>query len=428
MLSHEVSRTSLPFLYANPFSLFHDKISVRFQKEMQPLVGKYLSACFNGLKDRNNIVRKYYATAMGHLIGIAKEQSIIRLFAKITEFYFENQLNKGVPQTISAINKRHQELLKDYSGHILPLIFFAMHEAVTEENRATIEMWKELWTEVSPGDAGIRMNLESILPMLEKSLEDASWGIKAQSANAMNTIASRLGSNLDQTVRTRMINSLLSNVSGRTFQGKERVLQALASLCDGLKKDDSQIHQQIIDAVMKECNKEEPIYRTHALKAMGDILEQLNEDRFEEMYNMIWYLIDKKDLASVTGDDDDKNLSSDERNKRAMIFINLKETVCETLGKAWPADSIDTQRKYQQMFVERCVQCLQNNTRPVQLALLVALGKFVERLQILDSQSKANPSTTADVKEKKIKIENEGNLEKICRDILSAIVYVSGKQ
>lgn len=39
---------------------------------MQPLVGKYLSACFGSLKDRNNIVRKYYASAIGHLIGIAK--------------------------------------------------------------------------------------------------------------------------------------------------------------------------------------------------------------------------------------------------------------------------------------------------------------------------------------------------------------------
>lgn len=42
--------------------------------------------------------------------------------------------------------------------------------------------------------------------------------------------------------------------------------------------------------------------------------------------------MDKKDLAAVTGDDEDKNLSADERNKRAMIVINLKETVCETLG------------------------------------------------------------------------------------------------
>lgn len=296
-----------------------------------------------------------------------------------------------------------------------------MHEPVNDENRANVESWKELWLDVSPGDAGIRMNLESIMPMLEKSLEDSSWCIKAQAANSINTIATRLGKNLDHAERNRLINALLQAISGRTFQGKERLLEALASLCDGLKKDDSQIHKQIIDAVMKECNKEEPIYRTHALKAIGNVLEHLQEDRFEDLYKMIWYLIDKKDLASVTGDDEEKNLSSDERNKRAMIFINLKETVCETMGKAWPAHSEETQRKYQLMFVERCVQCLQNNTRPVQLALLVALGKFVERLKILET---SDESAT----EKKCKIDgDDGILEKICNDILSAVVSVSGK-
>lgn len=300
-----------------------------------------------------------------------------------------------------------------------------MHEPITDENKAIIDSWKELWSDVSPGDAGIRMNLESIMPMLEKSLDDPSWSIKAQAANAINTIAKRLGSTLDHSERNRLINALLQAVGGRTFQGKEHLLQALASLCDGLKKDESQIHQQIIDAVMKECNKEEPIYRTHALKAMGDILEQLEEDRFEEVYNMIWYLIDKKDLASVTGEDEEKNLSSDERNKRAMIFINLKETVCETLGKAWPAHSIETQQKYQRMFVERCVQCLQSNTRPVQLALLIALGKFVGRLKILESAGKSDGQTAA---EKKLKFDqNDDILEKVCKDILSAVISVSGK-
>lgn len=315
-------------------------------------------------------------------------------------------------------------MLKDYSAHILPLIFFAMHEQVNDDNRTTIESWKELWLDVSPGDAGIRMNLESIIPMLEKSLEDSSWSIKAQGASAINTIATRLGKNLDHAERNRLINAVLQAVGGRTFQGKERLLEALASLCDGLKKDDSQIHQRIIDAVMKECNKEEPVYRTHALKAIGNALEHLEEDRFEDLYNMIWYLIDKKDLAAVTGDDEEKNLSSDERNKRAMIFINLKETVCETMGKAWPAHSLETQRKYQTRFVERCVQCLQNNTRPVQLALLIALGKFVERLKLLEVSNKVNIESAA---EKKFKIdEDEAVLEKICKDILTAVVSVSG--
>lgn len=73
---------------------------------------------------------------------LLKEQSISRLFLKLGEFYFENKSNRGVPQTIAAINKRHQELLKDYSAQILPLIFFAMHEPVNDENRSNVESWK----------------------------------------------------------------------------------------------------------------------------------------------------------------------------------------------------------------------------------------------------------------------------------------------
>lgn len=136
---------------------------------------------------------------------------------------------------------------------------------------------------------------------------------------------------------------------------------------------------------------------------------------------MIWYLMDKKDLAAVTGDDEDKNLSADERNKRAMVVINLKETVCETLGKCWPSEE-KTQEKYQVMFVEQCVRCLQNNTRPVQLSVLKALGKFLDRLKILEA-----PDVSSDGnQEKKKKMEANECLQKICQDVLSAVVYVAG--
>lgn len=314
-------------------------------------------------------------------------------------------------------------MLADFSSHVLPLIFFAMHEEITDENRDTVELWKELWLEVSPGDAGIRLNLDAIIPTLEQSLNDPSWLIKAQAANSINTLATRLRTQLLPADRERLIAGLLDGVAGRTFHGKERLLQALASLSRDLDKQAAtSSHQAIIDAVMKECRKEEPLYRTHALRAIGTILEQLNEDRFEEVYNMIWYLMDKKDLAAVTGEDDDNTLSADDRNKRAMVVIQLKEVVCETLGKAWPANSAETQQKYQLQFVERCVQCLQTNTRPVQLSLLVALGKFLDRLQILEV---LDADATGNL-EKKAKVEADVQLDKICKDVLSAVVFVAG--
>lgn len=427
-------------------------ITLRFNREMTPIVGKLLGAALHGLKDRNAIVRKYNASAIGHLVGVAREQSVIRLFGKLSELYFESPANRGVPLTIQSISKRHQDVLKDYSGHVLPLIFFAQHEECNEENRDAVELWKELWTDVSPGDAGIRLNLDTIVPSLERSLNDPSWLQKAQAANAINTLAQRLREQLPAADRERLIGTLLEGLAGRTFQGKERLLQALASLSKDLKacgagNGEEESTKVLIDAVMRECRKEEPLYRTHALRAIGDILEQTHEDRFEEVYNMIWYLMDRKDLAAVSGDADDEAddktpVTADERNRRAQVVVQLKEVVCETLGKAWPANSTQTQQKYQLQFVERCVQCLQTNTRPVQLALLVALGKFLDRLQCLEVVGVAATSTAASVTsaaaspalspasrnvEKRARVEPDAQLEKICRDVLSAVVYVAGK-
>ncbi|XP_050090264.1 proteasome-associated protein ECM29 homolog [Anopheles aquasalis] len=439
-------------------------VCIHLGAEMQPLSSKYLGACFGGLSDRNATVRKYYASAIGHLIGTAKDQSIIRLFGKLQELYFEQQSlrSKAVPQTIQAINKRHQEVLKDYSGHVLPLVFFAMHEEQTEESKSTVELWQELWNEINTGDAGLRLNMEAIVAILETNLNNASWVLKAQAGAATATLASKIRSHLDDSVRLRLIDLILNNVTGRTFQGKERLLQALASLCKMLDQTATNHAQRIVDAVMKECRKEEPVYRTHALRSLGNILDELKVDRFEELYNMVWHLLDNQQqqqqqdsandksgpsssggAASSSGNDGSTGefVTSEERNKQMVISVQLKETVCETLGKAWPENSIETQRRFQQMFVEKCVQCLKLNTRPVQMCLLQSLGRFLERLHLLRKsesvgvhiETDKNTGSLEGIREKKAKVElvqdggaeSSGVLERICRIVLSAIVEVA---
>nr|XP_014085277.2 proteasome-associated protein ECM29 homolog [Bactrocera oleae] len=402
-------------------------ISIRVGKDMAPLVGKYLAACFVGLKDHNATVRKYYANAVGHLVGIAKEKSIKNLFVKLDELYMENSANRSVPLAIQAINKRHNDLLKDYLDDVLPLAFFAKHEEPNDENKSNIELWKELWNEISPGDAGIRMNLHVIIPKLEKSLDEASWLRKTQAGNAIHTIAMRLSGTIDDEQRLRLINLLLGELQGRTFKGKERLLHALAALCKGLDRH-HEITARIVDAAMRECRKEEPQYRTLALQALGDILEELEVDRFEEVYNMIWYLLEEKELRKEESDVvGAKTLTADERNKRATIFNKLKETVCETLGKSWPKHGVETQYKYQLQFVERCLLCLRSSTRPVQVSLLGALCKFVERLCVFASDSA--PPALAGNQEKKVKVDNcearDMIVEKICNQVLSAVIYAS---
>lgn len=397
---------------------FVSLISVHLSKEMTPLVGKYLSACLTALSDRNTVVRKYYASAIGHLIGNAKDTTVISLFKKLNSLYFEDQAGKSraIALTLNAINKKHADIIKDYSSTIMPLIFFAKHEEINEDNKATVEMWQELWNDVSFGDSMLQLYLNDIIMVLENSLNNQSWLLKAQSGNSIRTIAKRLETSLKEEDRSRLIELVLANTSGRTFSGKERLVEALAGLCS--KNTSKELNNRLIETVLRECRKEEEVYKSKVLKCLGDVLERLDdENRFEDVYSLVWDLLDKKTISSKDNEPgtSSSSTSNEERNKEKTTLNNLKEVVCETLGKSWPAlkavNSIETQEKYQLMLIVKLTECLKVNTRPIQKSLMIALGLFLEKLHLLNDDE----------------VKNDETLLKICDLVMANVSEASGE-
>lgn len=104
------------------------------------------------------------------------------------------------------------------------------------ETENTVEVWNDIWSENSPGtETGIRQNIEVICDTLKNALESPSWNMKTQAANAVATVATKLGSTLEVKHRNVLLHILLSGLSGRTWNGKEKLLKALASICCSCK-------------------------------------------------------------------------------------------------------------------------------------------------------------------------------------------------
>lgn len=208
-------------------------------KDLQPYTGKFLATLVNGLTDRNAAIRKHYASTIGHLVSTAKDSSLEKLFAKLKHWYFEREddsIRSACAYTIQSIGNHNQEILKNYSEIILPLVFFAMHAEKTQETEATLEVWNEIWSEHSPGtESGIRQNIENICEILKTALESPSWTMKAQAANAVGVVAQKLGSTMDKKHLEALISILLNGLSGRTWNGKNKLLLALASICKNCK-------------------------------------------------------------------------------------------------------------------------------------------------------------------------------------------------
>lgn len=380
------------------------------KEEMSKLTGKYISASLHGLSDRNFIIRKHFANAIGDLTATAKPSTIASLFKKFNKLYFDDQAgnSKSIAQALNAINTKHGDMLRDNAGSILPLMLFAKHEKASEENKSTENIWTELWNDVNFGDSLLQACMSDIFILIEESLNHQSWPLKAQSGRCIEHIGKRLGVELKAENRNHLLELLLTSTNGRTFDGKEHLVEALSSLCiaDGTQ------NEKIINAVLRECKKEEKTYKTKVLRCLGSILEKLEkENRFDDVFEIVWTLLEQ----SINVKEEDA--SHEERNKEKIAMINLKEAACECLGKAWPSikavNSIETQKKYQIEIITKLTECFKLNTRSIQLALLISLRKFIVKSYLLDVASAAT---------------NDENLRKICELVMANVSEISGNK
>ncbi|KAG7212048.1 hypothetical protein KM043_012404 [Ampulex compressa] len=391
-------------------------LSTHFKQELQPYAGKVLSALMNGLSDRNTVIRKSYAAAIGHMVGSAKDTSLEKLFNTLNTWYMEREddaARLAIGHALQSINTYNQEVITKYSSIVIPLTFFAMHAEKTEANKNTIELWAELWNDVAPGtETAIRQNLERITEILRGALEMSSWTAKMQAANSVHTVASTLGSSMDAGVRNTLLTVLIDGLRGRTWNGKERLLNALATLTCNSKEsvsEDKKLSEVIVQTLYRESKKEAVEYRRHALQAFAMVVHELDIDKFSDVYDIAQDVLTK--LSNKNNDDEGDDAF--ESTNRKDDIMKLQETIYEVLGKAWPTCK-ETQDKFCIEFVHHCQEVLPNTTRPIQVSILTTLNLFVDKLVLLK------------LKTSEMSKEDKEMMDEICEVIYNILKHCIG--
>ncbi|XP_013777201.1 proteasome-associated protein ECM29 homolog [Limulus polyphemus] len=352
-------------------------------REIEPFAGKLLAAFINGLGDRNAAVRKSYATAIGHLVKVAKDSSVEKVLVKIHNLYLEKEeapARSACGYTIQAMAKYSPDVLRAHSAHVLPLVFLAMFEKTYKGEKKEANdsnPWEEVWLEFTTGyETAIRLYLTEIVSLIQKGLESQSWLMKEQAATAVATMATKLGGMLKQPYLGTLLNTLLSGLSGRTWKGKESIMNALSLICvnsmDQITETEGEISvHQIIQVLVKECKKENLKYKEAAVKSLAAILEKHQLDYFGDLYNILVPILEKKNSCPHNN----QHSSSEEEDPRENF--NFQIVAFEALGCAWPSVP-ETQKKYQTSFCNLMTSKFPVSTWKVQLSILKALNCFIK--------------------------------------------------
>ncbi|CAL1546641.1 unnamed protein product [Lymnaea stagnalis] len=365
-------------------------------QDLTPYTGKLLAAFLHGLNDRNATIRKANATAIGHLVRVAKDSSVEKLIEKLKTWYLEGEgtnTRHACSVTLHAISHHSPDCLRRHANLAMPLAFFAMHEEVKKEDGGSkaeeSSEWEDVWNEITPGtEGGIRLYLPEIVDLLSSSMQSPGWSVKAQAAKAMATVAQKLGGQLGQPCLGRILSALLEGLSGRTWEGKEAVLKAVCTVCTSCRAEILKCNlqtanelsiEQILTVVLRECGKEQPVYKMAAMKCLGAILELYQLDHF----NAVWQM-----TQSITAQISSTSRPEEEEDSSASQKQELLTCAFTLLGEAWPLDQ-NTQDAFLNQFVDLLCDAIPLTTWKVQIIILKDVQKLIERLVILRKENLA---------------------------------------
>uniref|UniRef100_A0A671MI06 Proteasome-associated protein ECM29 homolog n=1 Tax=Sinocyclocheilus anshuiensis TaxID=1608454 RepID=A0A671MI06_9TELE len=371
-------------------------LTVQCPQDLTPYSGKLMSSLLNGINDRSSVIQKSFAFAIGHLVRTTKDSSVEKLLQKMNTWYLEKEeapYKSSCCLVVHAISHYSPDVLKAHAGVALPLAFLGMHQEPEEEKGESAEanLWSEVWQEHVPGSfVGIRLYMTELIAITQRALQSQSWKMKAQGASAMATIAKQQTGSLVAPHLGMVLSALLQGLAGRTWAGKEELLKAVGSVVSKCSVElqkpaaGQPTVSEVLDLVLKECKKESLVYKMAALRSAADILESTQEDRFQEITDIILPLIKKNQSASASSprhDDDDDDDDAKARELQTEVLL----CAFETLGKTWPK-TIQTQNQFQNEVCSIICDRLKLSTWRVQLGVLRALKVFYQRLLLLDKK------------------------------------------
>ncbi|KAG0093814.1 hypothetical protein BGZ92_001559 [Podila epicladia] len=350
----------------------HLLVSICIKKPavMRPYSDGILRIMGSAIKDKSPAVRKSYAVAVGYLCRLTTDDGLVKFIERLDGYYLgteEEELRSIAAITAREISKNASDRFKGVASAILPTVFYGTFDS----NKDISGIWKEVWEEHTTGSSSaVKLHVDEILKQLSIQMTSASWNAKKQSATALKSVAEvmDLSNNMEN-----LLPLVLDGLSGRTWEGKEQVVELLPALSISSKTYLS-AHQaklpDIAKVLLRESKKVNKRYRRHAVDALGKFLDAFPEiDYYQEVKQMLFTILENND-------DEDED---EEHDKPLQLMVMA--SAARALGMAWTTHS-KLQAEHSSEFVSYVCKALIRNIWNVRSALLESLDKFFTKLDV----------------------------------------------
>ncbi|KAG0528609.1 hypothetical protein BDA96_05G026300 [Sorghum bicolor] len=302
------------------------------------------------LDERSSAAKKAFASSCATVLKYASPPQAQKLIEDTTSLHSggkNDQLSGAI--LIKAYLSNAADILGGYNAVVIPVIFVSRFD----DDKDTSALYEELWEDIPTSErVTLTLYLPEIVSLLCDGMSLSSWAGKRKSAKAMKKLCDILGEPLSAHYQN-ILKSLLKELPGRFWEGKDAILDALASLCScchvAITADDSSLPSVILNAVCAACSRKSKLYREAAFLCLHKVIAAFRDPGFFNSVFPMLYEVSSQSVISKT-----KNSAGAELDESEGASISLDKVLnCATscISVAFAQDIINQKKNVLELIL-----------------------------------------------------------------------------
>lgn len=271
---------------------------------------------------------------------------------------------------------------------VVPIVFIGRFDAKEETSKLFNKIWEEC-------GASLALYVTETVAAFGVAFEASSWQMKQQGAKALAKFAEALNFSQFSKQAPELLKMLLAGLKGRTWQGKESLLDALAKLVSCAIEmwekptehpSNAVTADELLKVICTEISRKTLDYKKAAIVCLADVLNAF--DKSVPSYTTIDKVKDLLVEHATTvhvGDDSSKDSSSNASNSTAAekkddetaLSRSIRQMSIQALCAAFPSANTDVQAVHFASILAVLKRTYQDT---IQFAVKVSVLNYVKTL------------------------------------------------
>ncbi|KAL4027472.1 hypothetical protein IC575_010638 [Cucumis melo] len=258
--------------------------------DIKPYTNMLLRLLFPVVKEEKSIAAKRaFAAACAVIMKFSAQSQVQKLVEDSTSLHTGDRNDQiSCALLLKSYSSMASDVMSGYLAAVIPIIFVSRFE----DDKHVSGLFEELWEENTSGERiTLQLYLGEIVSLICNGVTSSSWSSKKKSAQAMSKLCEVLGESISSYHQV-LLQSLMKEVSGHIWEGKETILDALGAISTACHKlistADPAMPNAIVNLVSSSCSKKAKKFREAAFACLEKVLKAFGSPQF---FNMVFPLL-----------------------------------------------------------------------------------------------------------------------------------------